>query len=338
MAKQLIHPNDRFFIAGARGMAGSAILRALKRNGYGNPRKGGELLTPNRQELDLLDDAAVSKWIKNQRPDVVVLAAATVGGIEANRSRPADFLLENLRIETQVIEAAWRAGAKRLLFLGSSCIYPKYAEQPIREESLLTGALEPTNSWYAIAKIAGIKLCQALRQQHGFDAISLMPTNLYGPGDNYHPSNSHVLPAMINRFYTAKQESKASVNCWGTGKPLREFLHADDLGEACVFALEKWSALSKDSPKDDMGYPLDFLNVGTGIDISIKELAEEVATAMEFKGEINWDHTKPDGTPRKQLNVSRLSKMGWKARIPLNEGLASTITDFKESDQLRGIS
>ena len=183
------------------------------------------------------------------KPDVVVLAAATVGGIEANRSRPADFLLENLRIETQVIEAAWQSAYGGLLFLGSSCIYPKFAEQPIREESLLTGALEPTNAWYAIAKIAGIKLCEALRLQHGFDAISLMPTNLYGPGDNYHPHTSHVLPAMVRRFHEAKQNSAESVNCWGTGTPLREFLHADDLGEACVFALEHWSALSDDSPR-----------------------------------------------------------------------------------------
>ena len=207
MAMRLIQPSDRFFVAGARGMAGSAIVRALKRSGYGDPANGGELLTPSRQELDLLDDKAVCHWMSKQKPDVVVLAAATVGGIEANRSRPADFLLENLRIETQVIEAAWRVGVRRLLFLGSSCIYPKFAEQPIREESLLTGALEPTNAWYAIAKIAGIKLCEALRIQHGFDAISLMPTNLYGPGDNYHPNGSHVLPALIRRFHEAKQNN-----------------------------------------------------------------------------------------------------------------------------------
>ena len=195
-------------------MAGSAIVRALKRNGYVDPAQGGELLTPNRQELNLLDDQAVNRWMTEQKPDVVVLAAATVGGIEANRSRPVDFLLENLRIETQVIEASWRAGVRRLLFLGSSCIYPKHAEQPIREESLLTGALESTNEWYAIAKIAGIKLCEAFRLQHGFDAISLMPTNLYGPGDNYHPKGSHVLPALIRRFQEAKQNAAKSVTCW----------------------------------------------------------------------------------------------------------------------------
>ena len=304
----LIQPSDRFFIAGAGGMAGSAIVRALQRSGYGNPAQGGELLTPDRQTLNLLDDSAVRQWITEQKPDVVVLAAATVGGIEANRSRPADFLLENLRIETQVIETAWRAGARRLLFLGSSCIYPKYAEQPIREESLLTGPLEPTNAWYAIAKIAGIKLCEALRLQHGFDAISLMPTNLYGPGDNYHPSGSHVLPAMIRRFHEAKQSAAKSVICWGTGTPLREFLHADDLGEACVFALEQWSALDSHAPRDDGGDPLAFLNVGTGIDISVRELAEQVAAAVDFNGSVHWDHNKPDGTPKKQLDISHLQR------------------------------
>ena len=209
MATRLIRPSDRIFVAGAHGMAGgSAIVRALQASGYGDPINGGSILQPSRQALNLLDDVAVRHWINEQKPDVVVLAAATVGGIEANRSRPADFLLENLRIETQVIEAAWRAGTRRLLFLGSSCIYPKYAEQPIREESLLTGALESTNEWYAIAKIAGIKLCEALRIQHGFDAISLMPTNLYGPGDNYHPNNSHVLPALIRRFKEASKTEK----------------------------------------------------------------------------------------------------------------------------------
>ena len=330
MTTPLIHSSDRIFVAGASGMAGSAIVRALKRSGYGDPTKGGTLLTPSRQELDLLDDIAVRQWTNQQRPDVVVLAAATVGGIEANRSRPADFLLQNLRIETQVIEAAWRVGARRLLFLGSSCIYPKFAAQPIREEALLTGALEPTNAWYATAKIAGIKLCQALRLQYGFDAISLMPTNLYGPGDNYHPSGSHVLPALIRRFHEAKRSGATTVTCWGTGAPLREFLHADDLGEACVFALENWSTLDDHAPQDDDGNALAFLNVGTGTDLSIRELARQVAVAVGFDGTIEWDHSKPNGTPKKQLDVSRLSSMGWRARITLSEGIPMAYGDFSK--------
>ena len=327
---RLIQPSDRLFVAGARGMAGSAIVRALKRKGYGNHAQGGELLSPSRQELDLLNDRAVNQWMTQQKPDVVVLAAATVGGIEANRNRPANFLLENLRIETQVIEAAWRAGTRRLLFLGSSCIYPKYAAQPLKEEALLSGPLEPTNAWYAIAKIAGIKLCEALRIQHGFDAISLMPTNLYGPGDNYHPSRSHVIPALIRRFHEAKKSNCNSVTCWGSGTPLREFLHADDLGEACVFALENWSALSNDAPRDDEGNPLAFLNVGTGVDLSIRELAKQVANAVGFNGSITWDSSKPDGTPKKQLDVSRLASMGWRSRIALSEGLPITYADFEK--------
>ena len=311
-------------------MAGSAIVRALKRSGYGDPALGGLLLTPARQELDLLDDTAVRNWMDQQKPDVVVLAAATVGGIEANRSRPADFILQNLRIETQVIEAAWRAGSRRLLFLGSSCIYPKQASQPIREEALLTGPLEPTNAWYAVAKIAGIKLCEALRLQHGFDAISLMPTNLYGPGDNYHISGSHVLPALIRRFHEAKSEGSTKVICWGTGAPLREFLHADDLGEACVFALQHWSSLDAHAPRDDAGEPLAFLNVGTGVDLSIRALAEKVAKTVGFNGTIKWDPSKPDGTPKKQLDVSRLASLGWRARIPLSEGLPMAYRNFTE--------
>ena len=334
---KLIHPSDRIFVAGAGGMAGSAIVRALKRGGYGDRSKSGEILTPSRKKLNLLDDAAVNYWMKQQKPDVVVLAAATVGGIEANRSRPVDFLLENLRIETHVIEAAWRCGVRRLLFLGSSCIYPKFSEQPIREESLLTGELEPTNAWYAIAKIAGIKLCEALRIQHGFDAISLMPTNLYGPGDNYHPNTSHVLPALIRRFYEAKRNSAKTTFCWGTGTPLREFLHADDLGEACVFALENWSTLQEDAPRDDNGNKLGFLNVGTGIDLSIREVAEKVASVVGYTGSISWDHSKPDGTPKKQLDVTRLRTMGWQAQIQLSDGLPRTVRDFEKSENLRGL-
>jgi GDP-L-fucose synthase len=247
---KLITPEDRIFVAGPRGMAGSAICRALHRSGYGDASQGGALLTASRDGLDLLDQAAVQRWFSQHQPTVVVLAAAKVGGIQANNSYPSDFLLENLKIQTHVIEAAWRSGVRRLLFLGSSCIYPKFAEQPIREEALLTGALEPTNEWYTIAKITGIKLCQALRKQHGFDAISLMPTNLYGPGDNYHPTNSHVLPALIRRFHEAAESQAPRVTCWGTGTPLREFLHVDDLGEACVFALEHWDPSTADAPRD----------------------------------------------------------------------------------------
>ena len=313
--EKLINQDDRFFVAGHRGMAGSAICRALQRSGYEN------LLTASRDELDLLDLQAVQRWFVENKPTVVVLAAAKVGGIHANDTYPADFLLENLKIQTNVIETAWRNGVKRLLFLGSSCIYPKFAEQPIQEKSLLTGPLEPTNEWYAIAKIAGIKLCESLRKQYGFDAISLMPTNLYGPGDNYHPENSHVLPALIRRFHEAKEAGAESVSCWGTGSPMREFLHVDDLGEACVFALEKWQP----QPEE-----LQFLNVGTGVDLSIRELAEAVAGATGFLGAIHWDTSKADGTPKKQLDVSRLKALGWQARIPLEEGLRSTVALFRD--------
>ena len=324
----LIKADDRFFVAGARGMAGSAICRALQDKGYGDEAKGGALLTPTRQELDLLDGEAVKRWYGEQKPDVVVLAAAKVGGIYANETYPADFLLDNLKIQTNVIEGAWKAGVRRLLFLGSSCIYPKFAEQPIKEESLLMGSLEPTNEWYAIAKITGIKLCESLRKQYGFDAISLMPTNLYGPGDNYHPENSHVLPALIRRFHEAKEGGLEKVTCWGTGSPMREFLHVDDLGNACVFALESWSALSSDAPRDDQGKPLAFLNVGTGVDLTIKELAEQIAAVVGFEGTIEWDCSKPDGTPKKQLEVSWMSGLGWNAQIPLAEGLPDAYGDL----------
>lgn len=316
----LISAGDRIFVAGHRGMAGGAICRALQRAGYSN------LLTVSRDELDLLDGPAVQRWFNETKPAVVVLAAAKVGGIEANNSYQADFLLENLKIQTHVIEAAWRSGVRRLLFLGSSCIYPKYADQPIQEEALLTGALEPTNEWYAIAKITGIKLCEALRKQHGFDAISLMPTNLYGPGDNYHPTHSHVLPALIRRFHEAAQVHAASVTCWGSGTPLREFLHVDDLGEACVFALQHWQP----GPEE-----LQYLNVGTGVDLTIRELAVQVAVATGYQGEVLWDASKPDGTPKKQLDVSRLAALGWRARISLAEGLASTVADFANRGSTR---
>jgi GDP-L-fucose synthase len=309
----LIDQADRIFVAGHRGMAGSAILRRLSQAGY------AQLLTANHDELDLRDAGATAVWMEKQRPNVVVLAAAKVGGIQANSTYPADFLLDNLKIQNNVIETAWRFGAKRLLFLGSSCIYPKFASQPIQEESLLTGALEPSNEWYAIAKITGIQLCRALRKQHGFDAISLMPTNLYGPGDNYHPTNSHVLPALIRRFHEAVRDGLPAVTCWGSGSPRREFLHVDDLAAAAVFCLEHWQ------PADD---DLQFLNVGTGTDLPIRDLASLVADAVGFRGTLNWDASKPDGTPCKLLDVVRLKALGWSAMISLEEGLQATVNDF----------
>ena len=302
-------------------MVGSAICRALQERGYGDVDKGGALMTPTRQELDLLDGEAVKTWYEVNKPNVVVLAAAKVGGIHANSTYPAEFLLENLKIQTNVIEGAWRAGVRRLLFLGSSCIYPKFAVQPIREEALLTGSLEPTNEWYAIAKITGIKLCESLRHQYGFESISLMPTNLYGPGDNYHLENCHVLPALIRRFHEAAIVNSPSVTCWGTGTPLREFLHVDDLAEACIYVLKYWQP----APEDPS-----FLNVGTGLELTIGELAEAVAEATNYKGEILWDTSKPDGTPRKLLDVTRLTNLGWRARIPLAEGLVSTVALFRQ--------
>jgi GDP-L-fucose synthase len=309
----LIDHADRIFVAGHRGMAGSAIVRRLSQAGYVH------LLTANHDELDLRDAGATATWMERQRPDVVVLAAAKVGGIQANSTYPADFLLDNLKIQNNVIESAWRFGAKRLLFLGSSCIYPKFAPQPIQEESLLTGSLEPSNEWYAIAKITGIQLCRALRQQHGFDAISLMPTNLYGPGDNYHPTNSHVLPALIRRFHEAVRDGVPTVTCWGTGSPLREFLHVDDLADAAMFCLEHWQPAADE---------LQFLNVGTGTDLPIRDLAGLVADAVGFRGTLNWDASKPDGTPRKLLDVNRLKALGWSATISLEEGLRATVNDY----------
>ncbi len=312
--KSLLSKSDKIFVAGHKGMAGSAICRSLEKKGYKN------IIKCSRKYLDLADINAVRDWYKINKPDVVILAAATVGGIQANNNFPVNFLLNNLKIQNNVIETSWKSGVKRLLFLGSSCIYPKFSKQPIKEEELLTGSLEPTNEWYALAKITGIKLCMALRKQYDFDAISLMPTNLYGPGDNYHLTNSHVLPAFIRRFDDALQRRDDNVTCWGSGSPMREFLHVDDLGDASVFVLEKWKPSINE---------IKFLNVGTGIDLTIKELAEEVSLATQFKGKIIWDKSKPDGTPKKQLDISRLKNMGWNPKISLKEGLKNTVELYR---------
>lgn len=302
-------PSSRIFVAGHRGMVGSAIWRELQRRGCTG------LLGRTRAELDLLDQAAVDRFYAEERPEYVFVAAAKVGGIVANATYPADFLYENLQIQNNLIAGAWRAGVRKLLFLGSSCIYPKFAPQPIPESALLTGPLEPTNEWYAIAKIAGIKLCQALRRQYGCDFISAMPTNLYGPNDNYHPQNSHVLPALIRRFHEAKASNAPSVTCWGTGTPLREFLHADDLARACVFLMENYS-----DPE--------IINIGSGTDLPIRDLAEMIRDSVGYAGEIRWDAGKPDGTPRKLMDSSRIFALGWKPVIALPDGIKSACEEY----------
>ncbi len=321
---ELISNFDKIVVFGSTGLAGSAICRFLIKSGY------KKILKPNRKELNLLNFEEVKKWFDFKRPDIVIIAAAKVGGIHANDIYSADYILENLKIQNNIIENAWKHGVKKLLFLGSSCIYPKFAKQPISEEELLTSSLETSNQWYAIAKISGIKLCEALKKQYNFNAISLMPTNLYGPGDNYHPENSHVLASLIRRFCEAKFRNQKEVICWGTGSAFREFLHVDDLASACIFALEKWDQDSADAPKDINNKPLRFLNVGTGSDISIKELADLIAKIVGFQGQIVWDKSKPDGTPKKQLNVRRINKMGWKSKISLEQGLKETIKIYKE--------
>lgn len=297
----------RVYVAGHRGMVGGAMVRRLA-------GEDCEILTAPR-EVDLRDQAAVRMWFAQNRPDLVVLAAAKVGGIHANDSYPGEFLYDNLMIEANVIEAARQTGAERLLFLGSSCIYPKFAPQPIAEDSLLTGPLEPTNEWYAIAKIAGIKLCQAYRRQYGCSYISAMPTNLYGPGDNYHPENSHVLPALIRKAHEAKLAGAASFEIWGTGTPRREFLHVDDLADACAFLLKHY----------DEAEPI---NVGSGSDLPIGELAELVARVVGFAGKVTRDTTKPDGTPRKLMHSGRLAALGWQPRIGLEAGIANAYADY----------
>jgi GDP-L-fucose synthase len=306
----------RIFVAGHAGMVGSAIVRRLKTDGV-------DPLVAARLDLDLTQQEAVAAFFEKHDIDQVYLAAAKVGGILANASEPAAFLRDNLLIQTHVIHAAHAHGVKKLLFLGSSCIYPKLAPQPISEESLLTGPLEPTNEAYAVAKIAGIRMCQAYREAHGFDAIALMPTNLYGPGDNFHPQHSHVLPALIRRFHEAKKSGADSVTLWGSGKPLREFMHVDDLADACVHLMKNYS-----SPE--------IVNIGWGKDISIQELAHMVAEVVGFEGRIENDLSKPDGTPRKLLDTTRLSKLGWHPRIELRLGLQETYEWFLNADHIRG--
>jgi GDP-L-fucose synthase len=307
----MLSHNTQIYVAGHRGLVGSAVVRALKAQGY------TRLLLRTHRELDLTDQAAVAEFFQNERPQAVIMAAARVGGIQANNVRPAEFIRDNLLIQDNVIDAAYQAGVAKFVFLGSSCIYPKLAPQPIKEDSLLTGPLEPTNEWYAIAKIAGVKMCQAYRRQYGFNAISLMPTNLYGPGDNFDLQNSHVLPALIRRFHEAKQRGDASLTVWGTGTPRREFLHVDDLADAVIYLLNTYDNEA-------------IVNIGWGEDVTIRELAEAIAAVAGFRGRLEFDSSKPDGTPRKLLDTSRLTALGWVPKIKLKAGIESTYAWFKD--------
>jgi GDP-L-fucose synthase len=300
----------KIYVAGHRGMVGSAIWRAFEARGF------KRLVGASHSELDLLDQQSVQSFYATHKPDYVIVAAAKVGGILANSTKPAEFLFNNLQIQNNLMHGAHVAGVKKLLFLGSSCIYPKLAPQPLKEDYLLTGPLEPTNEWYAVAKIAGIKMCQAYRRQYGCDFISAMPTNMYGPNDNYDPEGSHVLPALIRKFHEAKMAGTPCVTCWGTGTPLREFLYADDLGRACVFLLEHYSEEQ-------------FINVGCGVDLSIHDLAHRVKAVVGFSGGIQWDSSKPDGTPRKLMDSSRLFALGWKPEMELDSGIKLAYEDFR---------
>ncbi|MAO13064.1 GDP-L-fucose synthase [Marinobacter sp.] len=304
----------RVFVAGHRGMVGSAIVRQLQALGYSN------ILTATRDELNLLDPAAVNDWFSKHKPEQVYIAAAKVGGIHANNTYPAEFIYENLMIEANLIQAAHLLGVQKLLFLGSSCIYPKFAEQPMREDALLTGVLEPTNEPYAIAKIAGIKLCESYNRQHGRDYRSVMPTNLYGPNDNFHPENSHVIPALLRRFHEAVQAGSDEMVIWGSGKPMREFLHVNDMAAACVYVMELGAGMYTENTEPMLSH----INVGTGEDCTIRELAETIAKVTGFRGDLLFDSTRPDGAPRKLMDVSRLKRLGWTASIGLEEGLRET--------------
>ncbi len=305
---------SRIYVSGHTGLVGSAIVRRLNAEGFNN------ILSATREQLDLRDQAAVNYWFKANRPEYVFLVAGTVGGIMANSTRPAEFIYDNMMIHATVVHAAHQYPAKKLLYLGSSCIYPRHAKQPITEEELLTGPLEPTNEAYAIAKISGIKLCQAYRKQYGCDFISAMPTNLYGPNDNFDLTSSHVLPALIRKFHDAKMRGEKTVTIWGTGTPRREFLHVDDLADACLYIMRHW---------DENLH----INVGTGVDLTIRELAELVRAAVYPAAELNFDTSKPDGMPKKQLDVSRLTNLGWKYKIPLDKGIADVYDWFLNSPQ-----
>jgi GDP-L-fucose synthase len=310
------------YVAGHRGMVGAAILRALQRRGCGN------IVVRSHSELDLTDQAQVRAFFAAERPDQVYLAAAKVGGIHANNTYPAEFIYQNLMIEANIIHEAWWANVRKLLFLGSSCIYPRLAAQPMSEDALLTGTLEATNEPYAVAKIAGIKLCESYNRQYGTDYRSVMPTNLYGPGDNYHPENSHVIPAMIRRFHEAKQNGAAEVVIWGTGTPMREFLYVDDMAEACVHVM----TLDKATYDANTQPMLSHINVGTGKDITIRQLAETVGKVVGYGGRIAFDPSKPDGTPRKLMNVGRVQALGWRPTVGLEEGLARAYAEFTGRD------
>ncbi|BCT91745.1 GDP-L-fucose synthase [Lysobacter helvus] len=312
----MAHSDGPIYVAGHRGLVGASIVRHLRASGV------DDLVLRTHAELDLTDQPAVEAFFAEHRPRQVYLAAAKVGGILANDTYPADFLRENLAIQTNVIHSAWKHGARKLLFLGSSCIYPKLAPQPLHEDALLTGPLEPTNEAYAIAKIAGLKMCQAYRKQHGFDAIVAMPTNLYGPGDNYHPQNSHVVPGLLRRFHEAREANAPEVVVWGTGTPLRELLYADDLADALVLLMDRYSDAQ-------------MVNVGSGDEVSIAELAHLVADVVGYTGQIRFDTSKPDGTPRKLLDSSRLAALGWRRRVPLRDGLALAYADWRTAAATR---